>query len=780
MAVRGDDDVLALLDEMGGGGSSSPSINVAPQPIKNEGVAAQSAAGHQTICNVHLATLAAAYRLGPPSNPHVELARHRRHEKFKAGFYDLFRACAPQDPNAIGGKQQKPSSGRGDGNPQWERNKRIKSIIRSVWKGMPPHSVWERYQFSLKTLEAECVREMQAEASGSGGSYIPPWCQHATDAERVLQQLVCPTVHQIHAWIVAGRSSGTVWEPLLPVQSISSSAYEARSAGMQRIELKYRNGSMELLREEVEFQFRRALKQRKPRGGGAKPLSIDEIYASLKELGGDGSEKMGSGKEGKAKKSKKEKKRSKKGKQDDRVPEDSSIDKEEHALRTIFQSDPFQKLRQKLHRKFSHLADESYSAFLSELQKLSNRLLVEEQGRSGGKKRKRKSGSGGMPQISYVEYHKGRDGHDAGGERQLMVTFAGVSMKINKAHKGKLQSLYQQTLSNILGGRDDERYLQQFPQLLFAILLRYDALEGAGLQSAVPQGVFHCLGQRFGCQWECFASPFNCWYEDSGERGGRYGSAFGDTDALFGSAGSFFGVDFDSGGCFQANPPFASAFIEKMCTRMNDALAASKKRDGQKAPLMFVIFVPAWTESLGWKAISSSPHLSRHVLLSQKDDIHYYAEGTQHRRALGEKGTHRIASFDTSVFFLQNDAAKEKWSLDEEDDKALKAAFSLTAVKTIGKGGGKRKDTLMEGEAAKQSPVKPPPQAAKVPTKREKTKESHSKKDNKQRKGKLMAGGQDEMSILASMGILDGGSTKDKSPQSSSGGGQKKKKRRKK
>ena len=87
---------------------------------------------------------------------------------------------------------------------------------------------------------------------------------------------------------------------------------------------------------------------------------------------------------------------------------------------------------------------------------------------------------------------------------------------------------------------------------------------------------------------------------------------------------------------------------------------------------MFIVFVPAWTESKGWKLLNSATSLVHHLFLSQKDDPHYYCEGTQHRRL---KERYRIASFDTSVFFLQNAAAKAKWPITERTLSELKQAF---------------------------------------------------------------------------------------------------------
>ena len=86
---------------------------------------------------------------------------------------------------------------------------------------------------------------------------------------------------------------------------------------------------------------------------------------------------------------------------------------------------------------------------------------------------------------------------------------------------------------------------------------------------------------------------------------------------------------------------------------------------------MFIVFIPAWKETTGWKALNDSPHLTRHLLLSQKTDPHFYCEGTQHRR----RGRYRIATFDTSVFFLQNRMARNKWPVTDEVVEELTLAF---------------------------------------------------------------------------------------------------------
>ena len=169
--VRGDDDVLALLDEMTSASASASGIQH-PSAHQGDGDGdgwrqhqPQSQAKASSTIEYHETTLTTAHKLSPPTSPHIELIRHRCHEKFKDNFYEMFRACCPNDSTSTN-----PAS-HNHNNKQncWERNAIIKSTIQSVWKGMPPHGVWERFQFSLKTLEARCVQHVH-QGSSSGGS----------------------------------------------------------------------------------------------------------------------------------------------------------------------------------------------------------------------------------------------------------------------------------------------------------------------------------------------------------------------------------------------------------------------------------------------------------------------------------------------------------------------------------------------------------------------------------------------------------------------------------
>jgi len=835
--IRGDDDVLALLNEMTGGGDgggtslTSATGDLPKTSADNNRLDDMDTTTQQhNINNKAYESLLSAYKLSPPTNIHVEIIRHRAHEKFKSNFYELFRNCVASHQSASSTSSTNMSGSTT--NKEDVRNQCMRSTINKLWKVMPVHSIWERFQFTLKTCEADCVREVQQQQS----NFIQPWCSTTSSIsdDQLIQHLVNPTIHEIQAYILHGRNNGTIWEPLLPVSTISSSS---TSSHHEEINEKYKQATLQLLQEEIKFQMRRTFKQLIHGGGRSsskgESLSLDKLYDTLRcEEEGMTTDDHRTTDDSKKKKKKKKSKKKRKDK------EDTNNNKEEYILQTIYKSISFTKLTNKLHKKFMYLAEDSYNTnFLNELSKCCNRLLMEEQSNNGGggisskkkKKRKRKSSSSSMPKITLVENDNSTSGsirktnnQQQQQQQQLMVLFQGISLRINQVHKDKLYSMYQHTLSTLLPGATNnnmiDEYLQQFPKLLFTILLRYDALEGAGLQSAIPSSVFDYLNNRFGCNFECFASPFNCWLEEQQEeesvssngsssssmvRGGNFGSVFADTDALFGSRGSFFGMDFvkmtvgEDGGCFQANPPFASEFIQRMCNYMHLFLGDDEDNynddednddgDGSKkktVPLMFVIFVPSWSESAGWKTLSSSPHLTKHILLSQKDDVHYYSEGTQHRRTLDNGGSYRIASFDTSVFFLQNKAAKKKWPLLEEDDSddetRLKAAFAMNTKDEEKKAVLKKKKTSPKSSVKSKESVEkqqPHDSASAMVSDKQKKRKKKQKVDHKgsSKKKRLISGGNDEMSILQSMGILDDSVVSKVEKTGSSG---KKKKRR--
>jgi hypothetical protein len=236
---------------------------------------------------------------------------------------------------------------------------------------------------------------------------------------------------------------------------------------------------------------------------------------------------------------------------------------------------------------------------------------------------------------------------------------------------------------------------------------------------------------------ECFASPLNSRYE-------RFCSAFADTDAPFGSVGSFFDYNFSVGGCYQANPPFVANFIRSMYETMDRALHVCVQ------PLMFVVFVPAWKETSGWNLLKNSSHLRKHVMLSQAS--HYYCEGTQHRR----KDRYRVASFDTSVFFLQNEAACTKWPITDVHIADLITAFQMDPDQVA-------HQVVIEPTPAAKSNAPPghgaPPPKHGAPPKHEEPRSvqttSFPQKKQKEKRKLLSEEGTHQLDILNSLGMSE-------------------------
>ena len=440
----------------------------------------------------------------------------------------------------------------------------------------------------------------------------------------------------------------------------------------------------------------------------------------------------------------------------------------------FFASSKFSKKCQKIIRDVHNVARTVEEEFHSDLLKTAKQL----DSSSSSSRRKRS-----IPKVS-LYYSSPKDGNSTvtpSTDHALMVTHHGLSFKISHAHYSKIQILYDRNNTNstsMIVHRD------AFHSHLFSLLARYDMLEGAGLQSSLNGNVFDVLLKHFQCNMECFASPFNCRYES-------FCSAFPDTDTSFGSMGSFFNFNFDAlteGACFQANPPFVADFILAMQRRMEAVLV--KDEDGT-IPFMFIVFIPAWKESQGWVALHDSKSCVHHLFLSQKDDPHYYCEGTQHRRSK----RYRVASFDTSVFFLQNKAARKKWPISDLAIENLKTAFGsnpddepqkANVSKTLEKHTNIRNIPKVE-KKGKDENVKPTKNTNVSKRKSEppsRNKKLPRKGASKKKRTKLMAdSGEDQLKILNSLGLS---STQKASPSLQKEGkkkiqpSEKKKKRRRK
>lgn len=227
-------------------------------------------------------------------------------------------------------------------------------------------------------------------------------------------------------------------------------------------------------------------------------------------------------------------------------------------------------------------------------------------------------------------------------------------MQVNTVHVVKLRELWKRKRATV-GGEDDEIL---FHRHLYSLLARYEGLSGHGYQAALAEEGFDVLLQGIDAKCEAFASPLNSRYA-------QYCSAFPDVDHPFGSLGSFF--DFSPKmGSFEANPPFVPEVMGKAVEHIERLVA------GTKLPMSFCVIVPVWKECSYWSALLASPLSRREPLIIQAES-HGFCDGAQHQRRREER--HRVSSFDTGVFFLQNDAGAAKWRVDQALVGRLEAAM---------------------------------------------------------------------------------------------------------
>lgn len=245
-------------------------------------------------------------------------------------------------------------------------------------------------------------------------------------------------------------------------------------------------------------------------------------------------------------------------------------------------------------------------------------------------------------------------------ERQIenevaQLRYKNEPLKMNQEHFWKMEQLYG------LNCRDDPRF-DNFLSRVWCLLRRYQtyfgtsANEGIGNQGALTPSLMECLNRIFGVTFECFASPFNCYFK-------QYCSAFPDTDGYFGSRGPF--LDFyPTSGSFEANPPFSEELMEAMVDHMESLLCETIE------PLSFIVFIPDWRDPPTEALIRLENSKFKRKEFSLPALEHEYRHGFQHLPTAKSKMSSQ-ANFDTLVVFLQNDAGFKRWGPTPEKIKEL-------------------------------------------------------------------------------------------------------------
>jgi len=215
----------------------------------------------------------------------------------------------------------------------------------------------------------------------------------------------------------------------------------------------------------------------------------------------------------------------------------------------------------------------------------------------------------------------------------------------------------------------------------------------------IPTPITFCK-TNLGVDFECFASPLNCYFPN-------FASAFADTDRFFGSMGSFFDLDLVEGSA-EANPPFNEEAMTAMVDRIEYVKKNPHFHDGilisfhlanyqllgkSASPLSFTVFVPEWIspptpaipKMLNSKFLradriipklkhtfkNGSQHLvdDRIVLFSLACTYFYFSLRTAEEMYFE-------AIHDSHVFVLQNDAGNAKWQPTPEVMEGIETSWA--------------------------------------------------------------------------------------------------------
>jgi HrpA-like RNA helicase len=164
--------------------------------------------------------------------------------------------------------------------------------------------------------------------------------------------------------------------------------------------------------------------------------------------------------------------------------------------------------------------------------------------------------------------------------------------------------------------------------------LRYSSLLPRGQQWNIPRPIYELMVNKYGINIEGFGSPINSQIIAINPNL-HFCSLFPDTDAIFGSLGSFFSQNFDNVK-IMANPPFVLELMNEMSRFLNLRFQAATN-------LMCVITVPAWTDAEYYQSLNTSRYLKMAIELSPR--AHYYVNSNENDAKV-------VASFSSRIFIL--------------------------------------------------------------------------------------------------------------------------------
>jgi hypothetical protein len=252
---------------------------------------------------------------------------------------------------------------------------------------------------------------------------------------------------------------------------------------------------------------------------------------------------------------------------------------------------------------------------------------------------------------------------------EMWRTHADALRALHLSQRQRAAAAAAATATGPPGGTDDKLEAGLVLTRIFTMALRYDSLSGCkcAYQAALPPPVMDLLASELGCAHECFASPLN-------QRLGSFCSAFPDTDAAFGSKGSFF--DFrPTEGSYECNPPFDSRSIDACLEHVLSLLQASDR------PLSFVVTVPSLegshSDCRGGAFRALDAFKSTAVEVRAKD--HSYLMGLQHRRQ--RDGLYWSPEIPSTAYVYQNARGRQRWPVRGTFSDQLRRAWDWRGKK---------------------------------------------------------------------------------------------------
>lgn len=172
------------------------------------------------------------------------------------------------------------------------------------------------------------------------------------------------------------------------------------------------------------------------------------------------------------------------------------------------------------------------------------------------------------------------------------------------------------------------------------MLLRYESILPGGQHWGVPWTVTDYL-YELGFRNEGFASPLNSRFID--KPNGKFCSLFLDTDAQFGSLGSFFLIKIkDHPGGWLINPPMIASLLDSILEKIEEFLDETQR----SVPIFFSM--GAWTDTQIYKRLSRSPYLIDKVNLNPGK---YYYETPERQK---------VTAYFRSVYFILGKSFSQK------------------------------------------------------------------------------------------------------------------------